>query len=308
MSAKPSTTFLEEPWPSLPLAEWKDTYATLHRYAQVIGKVCLALAPRVNHWWSVAFYVDATGLTTSSIPYAGGVCEIRFDFLEHRLVIETSRGSTRILTLEPRSVADFYRDVREALNSLDVSVKIWPMPVEIPDPIRFDKDRQHAAYDARQAHRFWRVLLLADTIFKEFRARFIGKSSPVHFFWGGFDHCVTRFSGRRAPEREGANAIDREGYSHEVISAGFWPGGGAVDGPAFYAYAAPEPPGFSDARILPAAAYYHPELKEFLLPYEEVRKLPSPKQAVMDFLQSTYEAGANLGKWDRAALERPGAP
>jgi hypothetical protein len=204
-------------------------------------------------------------------------------------------------------VADFYRDVRAALDSLSVPVSIWPMPVEIPDPIRFDEDRRHASYDARQAQRFWRVLVLVDTIFQEFRARFVGKSSPVHFFWGGFDHCVTRFSGRRAPEREGASSIDREGYSHEVISAGFWPGGGAVDGPAFYAYAAPEPPGFSQARILPAAAYYHSELKEFLLPYEEVRKLSSPKQAVMDFLQSTYEAGANLGKWDRAALERPGA-
>jgi Family of unknown function (DUF5996) len=308
MSAKPSMTFLEEPWPSLALAEWKDTYATLHMYTQVVGKVRLALAPRVNHWWNVVFYVDATGLTTSSMPYPGGVLEIRFDFIEHRLVFQTSRGSTQILMLEPRTVADFYRDVRAALNSLSVPVSIWPMPVEIPDPIRFDEDRRHASYDARQAQRFWRVLVLVDTIFQEFRASFVGKSSPVHFFWGSFDHCVTRFSGRRAPEREGADAMTREAYSHEVISAGFWPGGGAVDGPAFYAYAAPEPPGFSQARILPAAAYYHPELKEFLLPYEEVRKLSSPKEAVLDFLQSTYEAGANLGKWDRAALERPGAP
>jgi uncharacterized protein DUF5996 len=294
----------EEPWPELPLEEWRDTYATLHMYSQIVGKVRLALAPPMNHWWQTTLYVDASGLTTSPIPYRSGVFEIRFDFIDHRLVIQTSSSAVRVLTLEPRSVADFYRDVMTALQSLGIEVSIWPMPVEIENPIRFDRDRQHVSYDARQAHRFWRVLVLVDAIFKEFRAPFLGKASPVHFFWGSFDHCVTRFSGRRAPEREGADAMTREAYSHEVISAGFWPGGGAVDGAAFYAYAAPEPPGFPEAAIRPAGAFYHPQLKEFLLKYDDARRAPSPKEAVVAFLQSTYEAGANLAKWDRKALER----
>ena len=292
-------------WPELPLAAWKDTYATLHMYTQIVGKVRLALSPRMNHWWEVPLYVEARGLTTSPIPYGGEVFEIRFDFLEHRLVIETSAGAARTLSLEPRAVADFHREVLGVLRSLGITVRIWRMPVEVPDPIPFDQDRRHAAYDPEYAQRFWRILVETDAIFKEFRARFQGKASPVHFFWGSFDLAVSRFSGRRAPERAGADAITREAYSHEVISGGFWPGGAGVEGPAFYAYAAPEPAGFSAAPVRPAAAFYHPDLKEYLLMYDDARRAPDPRAAVLDFLQSTYEAGAELGRWDRADLERP---
>jgi hypothetical protein len=291
-------------WPELPLAAWKGTCATLHMYSQIVGKVRLALAPRMNHWWEVPLYVDARGLTTSPIPYRGEIFEIRFDFLEHRLVIETSAGAVRTLPLEPRAVADFHRDVLAALRSLGIPVRIWRMPVEVPDPIPFDEDRKHASYDPEYARRFWRILVEADAIFKEFRARFQGKASPVHFFWGSFDLAVSRFSGRRAPERVGADTITREAYSHEVISGGFWPGGAGVEGPAFYSYAAPEPAGFSAATVRPAAAFYHRELKEYLLMYDDARRAPDPRAAVLDFLQSTYEAGAELGRWDRAELER----
>jgi hypothetical protein len=273
-------------------------------YSQIVGKVRLALAPRMNHWWEVPLYVDARGLTTSPIPYRGEIFEIRFDFLEHRLVIETSAGAVRTLPLEPRAVADFHRDVLAALRSLGIPVRIWRMPVEVPDPIPFDEDRKHASYDPEYARCFWRILVEADAIFKEFRARFQGKASPVHFFWGSFDLAVSRFSGRRAPERVGADTITREAYSHEVISGGFWPGGTGVEGPAFYSYAAPEPPGFSAAPVRPAAAFYHRELKEYLLMYDDARRAPDPRAAVLDFLQSTYEAGAELGRWDRAELER----
>ena len=291
-------------WPELPLAAWKDTYATLHMYSQIVGKVRLALSPRMNHWWEVPLYVEARGLTTSPIPYRGETFEIRFDFLDHRLVIETSSGAVRTLALEPRAVADFHREVLAALRSLGIDVAIWRMPVEIPDPIPFDEDRKHAAYDPEYARRFWRILVTVDAIFKEFRARFQGKSSPVHFFWGSFDLCVTRFSGRRAPERAGADPVTREAYSHEVSSAGFWPGGAGIEGPAFYAYAAPEPAGFSRAPVRPAAAFYHPDLKEFLLMYDDARRAPDPRADVLDFLQSTYEAAAELGHWDRTQLER----
>jgi hypothetical protein len=291
-------------WPELPLAAWKGTCATLHMYSQIVGKVRLALAPRMNHWWEVPLYVDARGLTTSPIPYRGEIFEIRFDFLEHRLVIETSAGAVRTLPLEPRAVADFHRDVLAALRSLGIPVRIWRMPVEVPDLIPFDEDRKHASYDPEYARRFWRILVEADAIFKEFRARFQGKASPVHFFWGSFDLAVSRFSGRRAPERVGADTITREAYSHEVISGGFWPGGTGVEGPAFYSYAAPEPPGFSAAPVRPAAAFYHRELKEYLLMYDDARRAPDPRAAVLDFLQSTYEAGAELGRWDRAEHER----
>jgi hypothetical protein len=290
-------------WPPLPLAAWKDTYATLHMYAQIIGKVRLALAPPVNHWWQVPLYVDARGLTTSAIPYSGGNFEIRFDFLAHTLSIETSGGGVRTIPLGPRAVADFYAEVMGALRSLGIGVSIWRMPVEIPEPIPFDEDREHASYDADAANRFWRALVLITPVFEEFRGRFIGKASPVHFFWGSFDLAASRFSGRRAPERPGADTINREGYSHEVISAGFWPGGSGIDA-AFYAYAAPEPSGYARSAVRPAAAYYHPDLKEFLLPYEDVRQSASPRQALLEFLQSTYEPAAELAKWDRQALER----
>ena len=295
-----------EAWPALPLSEWADTYATLHRYSQVVGKVRLALSPRVNHWWEVPLYVSGRGLTTSPIPYEKGIFEIQFDFIDHKLDVMTNGGETRSLPLVPRTVADFYAEFMKMLGALGIGVKIWPMPVEMPDPVRFDQDRTHASYDPVYVHRFWRILVTADAIFKEFRARFLGKSSPVHFFWGSFDLAVTRFSGRRAPERPGADSITREAYSHEVISVGFWPGGGDMKDAAFYAYAAPEPPGFGDRPVLPAKAYYSKQMSEFLLMYDDVRESPSPREALLDFCQSTYEAGADLGKWDRANLEKRG--
>jgi Family of unknown function (DUF5996) len=292
-------------WPPLPLAEWKDAYATLHMWSQMVGKIRLALSPHVNHWWESTLYVTARGLTTSPIPHASGVFEIQFDFLEHRLIILTSDGALRTLRLAPRSVADFYRDLMATLHNLGIEPKIWSMPVEIPAPIPFEKDTVHASYDPEFANRFWRILVSVDRVFKEFRGGFIGKCSPVHFWWGSFDFAVTRFSGRRAPERPGADPITRDAYSHECISAGFWPGSGPITGPAFYAYAAPEPPGLADVPIRPAPAFYHPELKEFILMYDDVRQAASPRDALLDFLQSTYEAAATLAHWDRAALEAP---
>jgi hypothetical protein len=252
----------------------------------------------------VPLYVSARGLTTSPIPCARGILEIEFDFVRHNLLIQTSEGASKSIPLAPRSVAAFYQEFMAALQSLGIDVKIWKMPVEVPNPIAFDKDAEHASYDREYVNRFWRILVLADTIFKEFRAGFIGKSSPVHFFWGSFDMAVTRFSGRRAPEREGADVITREAYSHEVISAGFWPGGGDIKEAAFYAYAAPEPAGFAQAAVRPASAFYHPQMHEFLLMYDDVRQASSPKATLLEFLQSTYEAGANLAKWERAELER----
>ena len=274
-------------------------------WTQIAGKVRLALNPLMNHWWEVPLYVNALGLTTSPIPYGGEIFEIQFDFVHHQLIIQTSQGLSTTIALEPRSVADFYREFMAALRSLDIAVKIWTSPVEVPNPIPFEQDSEHASYDADSVNRFWRTLVLADTIFKEFRSSFLGKSSPVHFFWGSFDLAVTRFSGRRAPEREGADPITREAYSHEVISAGFWPGSGDIRGAAFYCYSAPEPSGLAQYTIRPAGAFYHPGLREFLLMYDDVRSASSPKAALLDFLQSTYEAGASLAKWDRRELERP---
>jgi hypothetical protein len=294
-------------WPELPLAAWKDTYATLHMWTQIVGKVRLALSPKLNHWWEVPLYVSSVGLTTSPIPYNDGVFEVQFDFIHHELAIWTSQDRKRVIALAPRSVADFYKEFMQCLASLDVHVKIWTMPCEVPDPIAFDRDTQHASYDPEFANRFWRILVATDVIFKEFRSRFIGKSSPVHFFWGSFDLAVTRFSGRRAPAREGADLITREAYSHEVISAGFWPGGGDIKEAAFYVYAAPEPEGFAKAQVGPAKAFYHPQMHEFILMYDDVRRAESPKAALMEFLQSTYDAGASLGNWNREELERPAA-
>ena len=294
----------QDSWPELPLEAWQDTYATLHMWTQIVGKVRLALSPRLNHWWEVPLYVSARGLTTSSIPYEGEIFEVQFDFIEHELIIHTSWGASKRMALEPRSVADFHAEFMSALRALGIEVKIWTMPVEVPNPVRFEKDTQHASYDREYAHRFWKVLVLCDSIFKEFRAGFIGKDSPVHFFWGSFDLCVTRFSGRRAPERAGADSVTREAYSHEVISAGFWPGGGDIQGAAFYAYAAPEPPGFAEQPVEPEAAFYHPQLHEFLLMYDDVRCAASPRQVLLRFMQSTYEAGAKLARWDRKELER----
>jgi hypothetical protein len=295
----------EEAWPALPLAEWNDTRATLHMWTQVVGKVRLALSPLVNHWWEVPLYVSARGLTTSPIPYQLGIFEAEFDFIDHVLRVVTSRGETKTIRLAPQSVADFYQEFMSTLASLNIEVKTWPMPVEIPDPIRFDQDTIHASYDPEHANRFWRILVTVDSILKEFRARFIGKASPVHFFWGSFDLAASRFSGRRAPERQGVDPITREAYSHEVISAGWWPGGGQYTAPMFYAYAAPAPAGFDKASVRPAQAFYDVTLGEYLLSYDDVRKASDPRATLLEFLQSTYDAGANLGNWDRAALERP---
>jgi hypothetical protein len=290
-------------WPALPLESWRDTYATLHMWTQIVGKIRLRLTPLVNHWWNVPLYVTARGLTTSCIPYRERSFELRFDFIHHQLVLETSDAIVKTLPLRSRSVADFYRECFDMLRSADIEVKIWPMPVEIPDPIRFDQDRQHCSYDPDAVAKLWRILLSAHAVFEEFRARFIGKSSPVHLFWGSFDLAVTRFSGRKAPPREGADAITREAYSHEVSSVGFWPGAGFA-GPAFYSYMAPSPLGFRDAQVSPASARYDEGLGEFIVMYDDIRAEASPTEALLAFCQSTYEAGATGAKWDRESLER----
>jgi hypothetical protein len=291
-------------WPALSLDSWKDTYATLHMWTQMVGKVRLRLTPLLNHWWNVPLYVTARGLTTSRIPYGRGAFELRFDFLRHQLVLETTDGIVKTLALAPRSVAEFYGEFMAMLRAAAIDVKIWRMPVEIPNPIAFDEDRVHGSYDPVAVEKFWRILLTVAAVFGQFRAGFIGKCSPVHFFWGSFDLAVSRFSGRRAPERPGADAMTREAYSHEVSSVGFWPGGGGVKDAAFYSYVVPEPQGFKEAAALPKAAYYEKQLGEFLLMYEDVRKAESPTASLLEFCQSTYAAAASLGDWDRKALER----
>jgi len=291
-------------WPKLAFEEWKDTLATLHMWTQIVGKIRLVQSPLVNHWWNVTFLVTPRGLTTGSIPYLSRSFQIDFDFIEHQLVILTDDGTERKIALRSQSVADFYNELMSELNSLGLAIKIYATPVEIPDPIPFPKDHVHATYQAEHAETFWRILLSVDRVFKEFRSRFIGKSSPVHFFWGSFDIAVTRFSGRPAPERPGADSITREAYSHEVISHGFWPGGGGVNDAAFYSYAAPEPDGLKSAVIKPQEAGYNLGMSEFILMYEDIRTADDPDGKLMEFLQSTYEAGANLAGWDRASLER----
>ncbi|MBT1071101.1 DUF5996 family protein [Pelotalea chapellei] len=303
-------------WPELPLAEWEHTYATLHMWTQIVGKVRLALTPLINHWWNVSFFVTPRGLTTSTIHHPERNFEVSFDFIEHRLAITCDNGMIGTMALIPGSVAGFYGRFTSLLKELGLEVEIWPVPVEVENPIPFQKDVQNNAYDGEYSNRLWRILLQADKVFNQFRARFIGKCSPVHFFWGSFDLAVSRFSGKRAPKKEGADSITREAYSHEVISHGFWPGkraSGATErensassicAPAFYSYTFPEPPGFDKAHILPQQAFYNSELKEWVLLYDDVRKAESPEQMLLDFMQSTYEAGANLAGWDRAALER----
>jgi hypothetical protein len=298
-----------EEWPPLPLEQWEDTLATLHRWTQMVGKTRLALAPMTNHWWQVTLYLTARGLTTSPIPAGERAMEIEFDFIDHVLAARTSDGAVRTMQLAPRSVADFHREYRGLLRSLDVDVRIWPVPVEMPEAVPFTEDVAHASYDADATHRCFRALAQADRVLKEFRSGFLGKCSPVHFWWGGFDLSCTRFSGRRAPPHPGGfpnlpDGVTREAYSHECISAGFWPGGGLLREPAFYAYAYAEPAGLSAARIGPREAYYHPDLHEFILPYEAVRTAARRDEMLLAFLQSTYGAAADLLGWDRAALER----
>jgi hypothetical protein len=298
----------DEAWPSLPLKAWQETYVTLQLWTQVVGKIRLAQAPPINHWWQVALYVTCRGLTTSPIPYGARTFQIDFDFIDHRLTIQTSDGAAESMALQPQSVADFYREIMDRMRSLGLAVRIWSMPVEIERPTRFEHDHEHGAYDAEYAHRFWRILVQADRILTSFRAGFIGKVSPVHFFWGSFDLAVTRFSGRLAPVHPGApnvaDRVTREAYSHEVSSCGFWPGGGPIDGPIFYSYAYPQPPGFAEARVKPNSAGYGRELGEFTLPYDDVRRADAPDAVLLDFLQSTYQAAAELGHWDRGSLER----
>jgi Family of unknown function (DUF5996) len=292
-------------WPSLPLDAWRETYATLHMWTQIVGKIRLALAPPVNHWWHCALYLSPTGLTTSAMPFKGRLVEMKFDFLEHKLVIETSDKISRSVPLAPRAVADFYQEVMSTLKSMGVEVQIFTKPQEVPNPIPFEKDTEHVSYDPEFANRFWRALAHIAVVFEEFRGDFIGKCSPVNFYWGSFDLAVTRFSGRRAPKRQGADLITREAYSHECISAGFWPGAGFT-GPAFYSYTAPAPPALETAPAEPG--FYSEELKEFVLPYDDVRNSDSPRDTLLQFLQNTYEAGANLAQWDRRALERTTNP
>jgi hypothetical protein len=298
-----------EPWPALPLDAWSDTCATLHLWTQIVGKIRLAQSPWVNHGWSVTLYVTPRGLTTSPVPYGTRVFQIDFDFIDHRLLIQASDGGTGAVALGPQSVASFYRQLWNELDRLDLHVRINPAPNEVEDPIPFEKDERHSSYDPEYANRFWRVLLQSDRVFKRFRARFTGKCSPVHFFWGAPDLAVTRFSGRPAPEHPGGvphlpDPVAREAYSHEVSSCGFWPGGGAIAYPAYYSYAYPAPIGFAESPVRPAAAFYSQTLGEFLLPYDAVRQSESRDDTLLEFLQSTYEAAANLAAWDRDALER----
>jgi hypothetical protein len=295
-----------EVWPALPLADWQETYHSLHMWSQMVGKVRLALAPRANHWWGVPLYVTARGLTTSPMPYGTRSLEIAFDFLDHVLRIDLTHGVRREIPLVSQSVARFYEQLTTELAHLGLQIKIWPVPCEVPEPVRFSLDTR-GAYDAESAQRFWRILTQVDRVLKEFRARFLGKCSPVHFFWGSFDLAVTRFSGRRAPPFEGADSVSREGYSHECSSAGFWPGSGTIRGPAFYSYTSPQPEGFDRSVIRPPKAYYAADagLGEFIYMYDDMRAAPEPDLALLEFLQSTYEAGANLGAWDRSELERP---
>lgn len=301
-------------WPELPTAAWRDTYATLHLWTQVIGKVRLVRSPWLNHSWHVALYVSAQGLTTSPIPDGNRTFQIDFDFIDHALRVTTSDGAQRQFALAGLSVASFYAAAMAALADLGIAIEIDEMPNELPDPVRFSQDSRHASYDPEAAGRFFRILVNVDRVFRQFRTGFLGKASPVHFFWGSFDLAVTRFSGRRAPRHPGgvphlSDDVATEAYSHEVSSAGFWPGSGAVDYPAFYCYAYPEPAGFRTAKVRPEAAFFSEALGEFILPYDAVRTAANPDQTLLEFLQSSYEAAADAAQWDRDALEcAPGKP
>lgn len=311
----PTPSEAGNPWPAIPYEDWKPTCITLHRWIQIVGKIRLVQTPWINHSWHATLYVSGRGLTTSPIPYGSGWLEIEFDFIDHALRIQTSDRAEKRLDLSPRPVAEFYAMVMRALEDLNTPVRIYEMPSEVPEPIRFSEDVVNHEYDADAAARFWRALVQIDRVFKAFRTGFIGKSSPVHLFWGALDLATTRFSGRTAPPHPAGvpglpDDVAREAYSHEVSSAGFWPGGGGVDEPTFYSYAYPEPPGFAEAKVKPAEAFYHDTLREFVLPYDAVRNAPDPDAHLLAFLNTTYEAAASLANWDRPALEcelgRPG--
>jgi hypothetical protein len=307
------STAVDAVWPALPLAEWRDTYATLHLWTQIVGKTRLAFAPMQNHWWQVTLYVIPRGLTTSAIPCGARTFAVEFDFLDHRLYVRTSDGAIGGFALEPCSVADFFERYLAVLRSLDIEPKLMPIPVELETAIPFAQDRTHAAYAPDAARRCWQILMQTERVMQRFRSRFVGKQSPVHFFWGSFDLAATRFSGRRAPRHPGGaphcpDYVMVEAYSHECSSCGFWPGGGAIDEPAFYAYAYPEPSGYAAHPVQPSAAAYHPQLREFILPYEAVRSASEPDAVLLEFLQTTYDAAADLGHWDRAELDRASDP
>jgi hypothetical protein len=304
-----SSTEYDGAWPALPFQEWRETYEALHMWTQVVGKIKLRMNPHVNHWWHVPLYVSARGLTTAAMHYGPRVFQIDFDFVEHQLLVIESDARAESLDLtRVNSVAEFYAGVKSLLDSRRIWTNIWTTPVEVENPVPFEQDEKYRSYNRMHAERFWRALSSADDALQSFRSAFIGKSSPVHFFWGSFDLAVTRFSGRRAPEHPGtpgvADSITREAYSHEVSSAGFWPGGPALPEPIFYSYAYPEPEGFKDAKVGPARAYYHKDFNEFVLPYEAARTSENPLGDVLQFLQDTYVAAADLAKWDRASLER----
>ena len=301
---KQTTNSNRDVWPELKWADWSKTAETLHMWTQIVGKTRLALSPMQAHWWNVPLYVSARGLSTAAMPYGEEVLEIEFDFVSHDLRFRLSDGASVSKPLRAQSVAEFYSDYQRSLAAMGVSVKIHPVPVELKDPIPFAEDTTHASYDPESANRFWRVLVNSDRLFQQFSSRYIGKISPVHFFWGSFDLAVTRFSGRQAPAREGADTITREAYSHEVISAGFWPGNGGFGEAAFYCYAAPVPAGLEAVKIHPESAGYNSTLGEFVLKYDDLRNEASPDEALLRFLQSSYEAAATLAHWDRDSLER----
>ena len=301
---------LEQRWPALPPGEWAEARATLHRWLQIVGKIRMVQTPPVNHWWHTTFSISPRGVTTAEIPAAPVAFEIEFDFIDHWLVIRCSDGNTRRMELRPRSVADFYRELQVHMRDLSIETPIYPRPNEVADAVAFDRDERHASYDRDYVNRFWRILVSADRAFREFRAPFVGKCSPVHLFWGAPDLAVTRFSGRPAPPHPGGipnlpDSVTREAYSHEVSSAGFWPGGDGVEYAAFYSYAYPEPASFAATPVRPSGAFYSKDLREFLLPYDVVREAEEPEALLLEFLQTTYDAAADSGKWDRASLERP---
>jgi hypothetical protein len=294
---------VDDLWPALPYDAWKDTYSTLHLWTQIVGKIALAQAPPLNHSWGIAFQITPRGLATRTLPHGRRAFMMEFDFIDHHLAIRASDGAVRTIALEPRTVADFYREVLRTLASMALPVRIWPVAVELPAPVRLDTDTDHRTYDPEYARRCWRILVQIERVLTAARCEFYGKISPVHFFWGAFDLAVTRFSGRPAPPRDGPPFM-REAYSHEVISHGFWPGAPALPEPVFYSYAVPEPAGLKDAPVEPDATYYHRELGEFILPYDAVRTAPDPDRLLHQFVDSTYRQAATLAGWDRTALER----